>query len=210
MLTVLFERKFAILVYMKPLSLARPHLIVMVGISGAGKSQFATQFADVFKVPLISREQALTQIFPGVNFDQSKSETADRANRYLLDQLLKTEQTIVYDGASDTRAERLELTKIAKAAGYEALFVWVQTDPLEAKRRAIKLNKARSLSSNQYEASLARFRVPTAAEKAVVISGKHTFASQLKIVLKNLSGDRAEAASRTIIPPRPSRNIIIR
>lgn len=194
---------------MKPLSLARPHLIVMVGISGAGKSQFATQFAEVFKAPLVARDAVLEQIFPGGKFDNSQLTVTNRVTGYLLNQLLKTGQTVVFDGAADTHAERLELAKIAKNADYESLFVWVQTDPAEAKRRAVKM-KAKSLSSDEYERSLSRFRVPSASEKVVVISGKHTFASQLKIVLKRLAGEHAEAATRTVIPPRPNRNIIIR
>ncbi len=195
---------------MKPLSLSRPHLIVMVGISGAGKSQFAAQFAEVFKAPLVNRDAILEQIFPGTQAGRPQIEAANGVSRYLLDQLLKTGQTVVFDGASDTRPERLELAKAAKEAGYESLFVWVQTDPVEAKRRAIKLNKDRSLSSDEYESLLSRFRVPTASEKVVVISGKHTFASQLKIVLKRLAGEHAEAAAHAAIPPRPNRNIIIR
>jgi predicted kinase len=195
---------------MKPLSLARPHLIIMVGISGAGKSQFAAQFADTFKAPLISRDAVLEQIFIDDKSGVAESDTtANRITTYLLNQLLKTGQTIVFDGASDSRVERLELAKAAKSAGYESLFVWVQTDPTEAKRRAAK-QKTRSLTSGDYEAALSRFRVPTASEKVVVISGKHTFASQLKIVLKRLAGEHTEAAAKTIIPPRPNRNIIIR
>lgn len=195
---------------MKPLSLTRPHLIVMVGISGAGKSQFAAQFADVFKAPFVSRDAVLGQLSTKLTTDRDQLKTANRVTEFFLNQLLKTGQTIVFDGASDSRAERAQLSKVAKEAGYESLFVWVQTDPAEAKRRAVKLNKAKSVTPEEYEASLSRFYVPTANENVVVISGKHTFASQLKIVLKRLSGNRAEAVAHTNVPPRTGRNIIIR
>lgn len=208
--TVLFWHIFAILSYMKPLSLSKPHLIVMVGIPGAGKSAFAEHFAETFKALLVSSSVIQEELGPEAN-----SIVAQKATNFFLDQLFLTDATIVYDGASDTRTERQELARRARAAGYTPIFVWVQTDPVEAHHRATRRG---GLSDTEYDARLRRFSVPHPSENVLVISGKHTYSSQLKIVLKRLSEthkitviNQPTTPERSTQSERPrNRNIMIR
>jgi predicted kinase len=190
---------------MKPLNLASPHLIIMVGIPGSGKTFFAEHFASTFSAPYVSAQQ-IASLSGGNSTDESSS----RLTKHLLEQLFKTGQTIIYEGASDTRSHRLELAKAARTHGYNPLLVWVQTESISAKQRATKAQKGTSaLSSDQFDAALKRFTPPNVSEKAIVISGKHTYASQLKIVLKRL----AEGRSAEAVPERPTsggRHIVVR
>lgn len=182
---------------MKPLSLSKPHLIVMVGIPGAGKSAFAEHFAETFKALLVSSSVIQEKLGPEAN-----RSVAQKAANYFLDQLFITDATIVYDGSSDTRTERQELARRARAAGYTPILVWVQTDPVEAHHRATRRG---GLSDAEYDARLRRFSVPHPSEHVVVISGKHTYPSQLKIVLKRLSETHQIAADgKTSVPERPA------
>jgi len=186
---------------MKSLSLTKPHLIITVGIPGSGKTFFAERFADTFNAPLLSEDK----IIPFVQDGTALTALFD----YQLEELMKTKQTLIIDGMSDTRTERAELAKRAHKEGYGVLFVWVQTDPTTAKSRALK-----GVRAEDHDIRLQRFTNPNTLEKPVVISGKHTYASQAKAVLKKLSSPRAEISSHSAPPVRTSspgrRNISIR
>ena len=193
--------KFDILSYMKQLSLTKPHAIIMVGIPGSGKTFFAEKFSETFRAPLISREK-LSAFAPNA---------ADKLADYLLEEFLKTGQSLVIEDGTDTRTARIDLSRKIKAAGYEVLLVWVQTDASTAKLRSMK---ATGKSSDEYDRVAKRFTPPAAPEKPVVISGKHTYATQAKVVLQRLSAPRAEISNHTTPPirseERPRRNITIR
>ncbi|MDX2775988.1 AAA family ATPase [Streptomyces caniscabiei] len=197
---------------MKSLSLSQPHVIIMTGIPGSGKSFFAEKFAETFHAPYVCQ----TKVARLANIEEA---SATQVTLYQLQELFKTKQPIVFDGASETRAERAELTRLAKKAGYETLFVWIQTDAATAKGRSTKELKGKAsptLSSDEFDRRVKRFTPPNAIEKPMVVSGKHTYASQAKVVLKKLSAPRA-ASTQPIEPPvrptsatSPRRNIVIR
>lgn len=180
---------FAILSCMKQLSLTKPHAIVMVGTPGSGKTFFAEKFAETFRAPFLNKA-ILASFAP---------EKASELTVYLLDELLKTGQSIILEGDFETRTARIELGRKVKAAGYELLVVWVQTDESTAKMRAGKSG----ISGDAYEKAMKRFTTPATLEKPVVISGKHTYASQAKTVLQRLSAPRAEISSHKAAPIRP-------
>lgn len=184
---------------MNPQSTTAPHVIVMVGIPGAGKTTFAEHFAQTFQAPVVSTDKLAL-------IAQSDPEVSTRLALYQLSELLKTRRTIVYEGPTDTKVSRVALTKQITDAGYTPLLVWVQTESAESMRRATRKG---GITVDEFERAIKRFTPPTAAEKPVVISGRHTYTTQLKIVLKNLAGQqRIEPA----VAPRPSRgrNIILR
>jgi predicted kinase len=195
---------------MKSLSLTQPHLIVMVGIPGAGKSFFAEKFAETFNAPYVSLEKILP-------FTTAASD-ASHLMQQQTTELLKTRQSIILEGDTDTRTERDKLARQARIAGYETLLVWVQTDPITAKTRSVRETKDktnRTISSDEYDRIVKRFTPPSVIEKPTVISGKHTYATQAKIVLKKLSAPRAEISTHDIAPVRQEErsrrnNIIVR
>lgn len=197
---------------MKSLSLSQPHVIIMTGIPGSGKSFFAEKFADTFHAPYVSQAEVARR----ANVREAE---ATQVTLYFLQELLKSKQPVVFDGASETRTERAELARVARKAGYETLFVWVQTDIATAKGRSTKDLKGKTsqtLTPELFDQRVKRFTPPNAIEKPMVVSGKHTYASQAKVVLKKLSAPRA-ASTQPIEPPlrpatsaAPRRNIIIR
>ena len=182
---------------MKSLHLSKPHLLVVVGIPGAGKTFFASQFAETFNVPFIHYSDLQTIREPRL----SEEETALVAGA-LFQELVKTKQTILIDGPGASRIERAALAQQARAAGYEPLFIWVQTEQPTAKARAIRGVRGSSyepISEEVFTAEVKRFTPLNAAEKSLVISGKHTYASQAKMVLKRLAEPAAEARRATPI-----------
>lgn len=197
---------------MKSLSLTTPHMIIAVGIPGSGKSYFAQQFGETFHAPVVSESTITTLAGDAAN--------ATKLALYQIDELLKTRQSIIVDGFTGSRTERSELAKRARAAGYEPLYIWVQTDIGTAKMRVTKdkMRPDHERTSDAYDSLLKKFIEPSASDHTIVISGKHTYATQARIVLKKLSAPRAEAASVETPPPRTEptsehsnvRNIVVR
>lgn len=190
---------------MKSLSLATPHVLIMVGLPGSGKSFFAEKFAETFHAPYISLEK-------NAQFVQGDLEALTQAE---LKELVKTKQSVIFDGATESRAARSAISQIAKKAGYETLFIWVQTDGPTAKARALGQKRLHLATETDYEQRVKKFSPPQPTEKQLlVISGKHTYASQAKVVLKKLSEPRQAAPVSMPIPertPQPSgrRNITV-
>lgn len=201
------------------MSLSKPHLIIVTGIPGAGKTFFAEQFAKMFNAPLISADR-LMNIISDTQTEATSHERATILQLMLsqLEQLLLTKATILIDGATEARTERHEFAKIAKASGYDVLIVWVQTDSPTSRHRAVNSAKRHNgrqqiVTIEQYEKALKRFTPPNKAEKSVVISGRHTYVTQARSILKKLTEERSENTINVPPPSRPekrSRHILIR
>ncbi len=185
---------------MKQPSSASPNAIVMVGLPGSGKSAFAEHFAETFESPIINTG-ALQQ---ELRLDGTQ---ADWLQAIVLNEFLKTRRTVLVDAELNTKERRAEVLKTIIKAGYRPLLVWVQTDPVESRRRATKKYPIGSgLTAHEFEAAFKNFEPPTVKEKPIVISGKHTFTTQLKIVLKQISAaaERPAPSVRTHAQrPRP-------
>ncbi len=149
----------------------------MVGIPGSGKTQFAKQFSEMFNAPLIEA----SSIAPHA---RSNAATTSLVRTFIAE-MLKTKQSIVVDAGGSSRKDRMEFNKLLRDNGYEPLFVWVQTDADTAQARATKAGK---MPNEAFDQALATFSAPHPSEKPLVISGKHTYATQARTVLKRLSG----------------------
>ena len=188
---------------MESLHLGRPYAVMMVGVPGSGKSFFASQFAETFHAPYVdslvverlSRDNAAAGELIGV----------------ILGEVVKTKQTFVFEGNSDSRTHRSEFARWARNKGYQPVFIWVQTDQRTSLQRSLK---AKTLSKDAFNEILRGFSAPHEDEKAIVISGRHTYASQARVVLAQLSKiarpqTAAPAARPTGVQP-PRRSITIR
>lgn len=188
---------------MKPITPTSPHAIIVVGIPGSGKSTFAEHFADTFRAPIINESRIAFEAHLDAKQTAAVSVT-------FLGEILKINQTFLIETVDSTKAKRNNLIATVRKAGYRPLIVWVQTEPHEAKRRASKAKPAGSgLTGAEFDSAVLTFQPPIAQDKATVISGKHTYATQLKVVLKQLAGSRPESH---IAPPSPRQtgNIVVR
>jgi predicted kinase len=171
---------------MKPLQLHKPHLLVVVGLPGAGKTYFASQFSDTFNAPYINYGFYAKHV--------GNEKVAEELATHALMQLLKTKQTIVIEGVGNTRDDRREIVRVASKHGYDVLYIWVQTEPQTTEQRAVR-SKMATMTRDEYEERIKKFELLLRTEAHVVISGKHTYASQAKTVLKRLATDRPAPAS---------------
>jgi len=183
---------------MKPTTPSLPHAIIMIGIPGAGKTYFAENFAKNFLLPTINQ---------GFIRESAHSKKAsDALMQSILNEMLKTKRTIIIDGDTATRRQRSALATIVKKAGYMPLFIWVQTATPDAERRSVK----NGMSRDDFHDAVAGFEAPSAKDGVLVISGKHTLASQLRVVLKYLSEQKGGGDDQPSGRPRSARSIIMR
>lgn len=175
---------------MKSLGLNKPHLLLVVGLPGAGKTFFAKQFGDTFNTIHVDYEHYHRLL--------GSVEMGDKAVTEFLKELFKTKQTIVVEGRGESKHDRFLLQNLARSKGYELLIVWVQTDPQTAKQRYERL---KPYSPDEYRARQQTFELPDRTEPVLVISGRHTFNGQAKMVLKRIVMQRAAAP----MPETPKR-----
>ncbi|OYW86413.1 hypothetical protein B7Z17_00440 [Candidatus Saccharibacteria bacterium 32-49-10] len=159
---------------MKSLSLSTPHVIVMMGIPGSGKTRFALQFSKTFSAPFIN-DQPLRLI----SSDPSQGEAMALD---ILAEVMKTKHTILFEGATGRKTVRTELSRLAKLNGYKVLFVWVQTAVDTARQRTVKY-----LTREEYDQQLKDFLPPDEGENYIVISGHHTHTTQARTILTRLT-----------------------
>jgi predicted kinase len=176
---------------MKSLQLDKPHAIVMVGIPGSGKSFFADKFSAMFNAPCIE-QLALEHL-------AADSNAAKELANLFLDELVKTGRSIILETDTSTRQARTELNAKLKKAGYTPLLVWVQIDTETAANRSTKMG----MSADEHAKRVKKFAPPLPNEQALVISGKHTYATQARVVLKKLSGPRTPSTHPPERPPQP-------
>ena len=191
---------------MKSLNLAQPQMLMIVGNPGAGKSFFARQFSETFDAPVVSVDRIRFELFEVPTFSNDEIDLVARVAAYIIEELLKTKRSFVIDGSCNTRAERTRLGQLARKSGYSAPVIWVQTDIVTCRARALKRNPDKrsddafnpSLTEQTFDGLVRRFTEPT-HEKHIVISGKHTYGTQAKMVLRKLVAEReadAEEAHR--------------
>lgn len=185
------RRLFAILDHMKTLSLSRPLVIFVIGLPGAGKSFFARQFADTFSAPIVSYDYLRYQMFPDPAFSDDEDTLIAQIAGNEFSELLKTGKSVVLDGGNNNYENRQLLGKMAHKKGYGSFVVWVQTDEKSSRLRATKRSSRRtgdalnaSMTDHAFNSVKQSFMKPGKGEPFVVISGKHTYATQAKVVLR--------------------------
>jgi predicted kinase len=195
---------------MKTLSLNRPLILMLIGLPGAGKSFFGRQFAEMFGAPIVSHDRLRYELFTEPNHSAEEQELVGRVADYQTEELLKTHRSFVVDGGCNSKAERQKLEQWAKLNGYGTLTIWVQTDEQTCRKRATRRNPQRlddlyspGITESQWSHIAKRFAQPS-RESYMVISGKHAFSTQAKMVLRKLASPHAEEATTAHEENRPA------
>lgn len=149
--------------------------ILVFGTPCSGKTTFCENFAKRFHAPFFNLEEVMEK------YGLTKEQTLG-----FVEQVAKTCQTLIIEGFLDTEKDRADINQILKTAGYSPSLIWIQTDSSTTKQRMKMRLKSVSKAKTEYESRMKSLEAPSDIEPAIVISGKHTFETQLKHVLTQL------------------------
>lgn len=149
--------------------------ILVFGAPCSGKTTFSKQFAAQFNATFYDLD-ALKQ----------EHNLSRQFILLLVEQIARTGSTLVLEGGNDTERDRRELVDILRAAGYSPTLIWIQTD-VSTIRSRLK-NRLRSVEKAKvvYDSRIKALEAPSDTETPIVLSGKHTYHTQLKQVLTQL------------------------
>ncbi len=200
---------------MNSLKLNRPLVIMMLGVPGAGKSYFASRFSDVFRSPLVSFDQIHKTLFNDLMFSREEESMVASVMKLQIDELLKSGSTFIIDGGVATQSVRRNISQNARDLGYDTLTIWVQTDLAAAKKRVSTRSEKRkedsyqvSMSKDVFDKFAQRLTPPNERERHIVISGRHTFSTQAKTVLKSIVPRSDSDSAHVNLPSRKSVPIV--
>ncbi len=154
----------------------QPRAILVFGAPASGKTTFAEKFSNKFHAAFYD----LVEIKKKYKFDRKTILKS-------IELIAKTKANIVIEGGLDTEKERNEIRNILRKAGYSPSLIWIQTDVGTIKLRLKMKYKDGSKAKGEYEAKIDKMEAPTEIENPIVLSGKHTFETQLRHVLTQIS-----------------------
>lgn len=155
---------------------SKPRAILVFGAPGSGKTTFAEKFVDKFDLTYYNLDEL-----------KEKYQLSHDLIAKALEIVAKTGKTLVIEGGLDTEAERREIRQAFRRVGYRVSLVWIQTDIATIRMRMKLRYKTVAEAKKIYDEAIETMEAPTAAEKPIILSGKHTFETQMKHVLSGLA-----------------------
>lgn len=149
--------------------------ILVFGAPCSGKTTFSQQFAAQFNAT-----------FYDLDTLQQEHNLSRQFILLLVSEIAKTGATLVIEGGNDTEKDRRELIEILRNAGYTPTLIWIQTDVSTIRMRLKNKLKSVEKAKQVYDNRVAALEAPSNAEAPIVLSGKHTYHTQLKQVLTQL------------------------
>ncbi|MBQ6147234.1 AAA family ATPase [Candidatus Saccharibacteria bacterium] len=155
---------------------ALPRAILVFGAPGSGKTTFAERFSSKFHAAFYD----LTEI-------EEKYKFSRRTVLKCIELIARTNTTLVIEGGLDTEKDRNEVKNVLRKAGYSPSLIWIQTDVGTIKMRLKMKHKNGLKARDEYERRIESMEAPTEIESPIVLSGKHTFETQLRHVLTQIA-----------------------
>ncbi|MBR3172763.1 ATP-binding protein [Candidatus Saccharibacteria bacterium] len=155
---------------------SKPRALLVFGAPCSGKSTFAEKFGKKYKLA-------------DFDFDELASEYGFTREQMfvILEQLLKTQQSIIVQGGTSTEKDRIEMRNMLRDHGYEPTLIWIQTDVSTIRSRLKSKFRSVSKAKEFYDNVVSAMEAPSENEYAIILSGKHTFETQSKHVIAGLA-----------------------
>lgn len=155
---------------------SKSRALLVFGAPCSGKTTFCEKFSKKFGLAYYDFEEL-----------KKDNDFTRKTILIILEQVVKTKQTIVIEGELNTEKDREEIRGILRNAGYEPSLIWIQTDIATIRARLKSKYKGVSKAKAVYDSAVEGIEAPTEAERPIILSGKHTFETQAKHVVAGLA-----------------------
>jgi len=173
----------------------RPVLFYTVGLPGAGKTNFARNMAHWLTIEHLRGDKIGFELFRFPTFSPQERQMVYTEMGRRAGEHLQAGRHVLYDAAVNTRAQRQELTALAKKNGGAAVGVWVRVPTELAKKRAGRLRDAnlagpvaRIIPPHIFDQYVAAFEAPTNEQNIIIVAGDAYFALQYRRLQRQLGG----------------------
>lgn len=177
---------------MSKIVLTKPTVIMLYGFPGAGKTHFATELSKAMSAAHVQGDRIRYELFEHPKYDKQENEVVTHLMEYMTEEFLQAGVSVVFDTNAHRLVQRRAIRDIARKVKATPLMIWLQIDHDSAFARISKRDRrknndkyAQPYDKKAFDAFIGTMQNPK-HEDYMVISGKHTFNTQLGAVMKKL------------------------
>lgn len=170
----------------------KPLLILLYGFPGAGKTYFARQLCEHIQAAHIQGDRIRGELFDKPQYDKEENQVISQLMDYMTGEFLNAGVSVVYDANAMRLTQRRALREVARKAKAQTVLIWLQIDHESAIARLSARDRRRSddkfampVDRTTFQRIVGGMQNPQ-NEDYVVISGKHTFNTQLNAFIKRM------------------------
>jgi predicted kinase len=177
---------------MSKITLTKPTIICLYGYPGSGKSYVARNLADEINLAHVSSDRVRNELFQRPRFDAQENAIVTHLMDYMSEEFLSTGVSIVYDTNALRASQRRNLRELARKHRAAYILIWLQVDidtafvrTQQRDRRTSDDKYAEPQSRSSFDRQTSGMQNPD-GEEYLVISGKHSFATQKNSIINRL------------------------